>query len=256
MAPHVIIDLPTMNTVSIWNRCAVSGCPSCQQNVTLPVEFITTTVGECPHCGATMTLEEFWAAVAPMVRLVPSENGGMSAVEKLRSPRNKTADRLGITEVRTVDSIGADVPPFERSTAPVQPPSGFYGHRNKVSNRNKVSSRRHRESSLIASRKTSWGRIVAGAVVAIPLAQLVLWWIFKADPISLGPAVARIVPFVVPYDLRGIEAAVEAEPEPTRHRALDLPSGIQIPDPLSRPSAPRTKDRPQGTDSIFDNLDD
>src|SRR5205085_10755577 len=48
--------------------------------------------------------------------------------------------------------------------------------------------------------------VVAGGVLAAPLALLTLWWVFGVDPPELGPVgpkVARYAPWIVPKRLRG-----------------------------------------------------
>lgn len=59
---------------------------------------------------------------------------------------------------------------------------------------------RHRRSS--SSRQSQqWAELVKialGAVLALPVAQLIIWWGLSIDPLKLAPSVVKYVPFVVP----------------------------------------------------------
>jgi hypothetical protein len=53
----------------------------------------------------------------------------------------------------------------------------------------------------IAPRRTTAAegiKIAAGALLALPVAQLLIWWFIGADPLNLGGSVSRIAPFAVP----------------------------------------------------------
>jgi hypothetical protein len=55
--------------------------------------------------------------------------------------------------------------------------------------------------------------VVAGGLLAAPLAILTLWWVFHVDRLDLGPSVARYVSWIVPEEFRGEPLA---EPLPDR----------------------------------------
>jgi len=61
------------------------------------------------------------------------------------------------------------------------------------------------------SRKTQqWieiAKIAFGALLALPVAQLIIWWGLSVDPLKLAPTVAKAIPFVVPAKV--LEAAEE-----------------------------------------------
>jgi hypothetical protein len=40
--------------------------------------------------------------------------------------------------------------------------------------------------------------VILGALLALPVAQLIIWWVLSVDPLQLAPAVAKVVPFAVP----------------------------------------------------------
>ena len=41
-----------------------------------------------------------------------------------------------------------------------------------------------------------------GGLMALPVAQLMIWWILGTDPIGIAPEISRVIPMVVPPDLR------------------------------------------------------
>jgi len=54
--------------------------------------------------------------------------------------------------------------------------------------------------------------VVAGGLLAAPLAVLTLWWVFRVDRLDLGPSVARYAPWIVPVEFRG-EPSADSIPE-------------------------------------------
>src|SRR5262249_39706051 len=68
----------------------------------------------------------------------------------------------------------------------------------------------------------SW---VGGGVLGLAIAPLVRCWLFRADPVELGPTVAAYAPWIVPQQFHGRPAAVEPDSEPvigpTKRRSRD-----------------------------------
>lgn len=50
-------------------------------------------------------------------------------------------------------------------------------------------------------------KIAFGAFLALPVAQLIIWWGLSVDPLKLAPTVAKAIPFIVPAKV--LEAAEE-----------------------------------------------
>lgn len=57
-------------------------------------------------------------------------------------------------------------------------------------------------SNSSSSRGVEIAKIVLGAALALPVAQLLVWWFAGTDPLNLGPTVSQIVPFVVPAEFQ------------------------------------------------------
>jgi hypothetical protein len=48
-----------------------------------------------------------------------------------------------------------------------------------------------------------------GALLALPVAQLIIWWGLGSDPVKIGPPVATLVPFIVPEQFRELDAEIQ-----------------------------------------------
>ncbi len=45
-------------------------------------------------------------------------------------------------------------------------------------------------------------KVIVGAVLAIPIAYLLVLWVFNQDPLNLGPQIGNVVPMLVPDRFR------------------------------------------------------
>lgn len=76
------------------------------------------------------------------------------------------------------------------------------------------SRRRRRRSNPVVE----FIKVVLGGLLAIPAAQLILWWLpmnlqpAQRDPMSIGPTVARYIPFVVPESVRNSRTIAQTSP--------------------------------------------
>ena len=82
------------------------------------------------------------------------------------------------------------------------------------------------------AKKPGWElvKIIAGGLLAIPVAQLILWWLpgeWKRDPFKLGPVVGKAVPWLVPETFRAkdddddeTKAPVKSKQQAAKNRKL------------------------------------
>jgi len=68
-------------------------------------------------------------------------------------------------------------------------------------------SKHKRRTSRKAQQWLEIAKIAFGAFLALPVAQLIIWWGLSVDPLKLAPTVAKAIPFVVPAKV--LEAAEE-----------------------------------------------
>lgn len=65
-------------------------------------------------------------------------------------------------------------------------------------------------------------KVIAGALLALPVAQLIIWWVLGVDPFRIAPVVQRVAPAFVPPSLRqkadgDKQAILSTSHEPDRH---------------------------------------
>ena len=64
--------------------------------------------------------------------------------------------------------------------------------------------------------------LALGAMIAIPMLHLVLWWLAGLDPLGLAKPTSRIVPFLVPRSLKtDTDATTTVPAEPSKQTILD-----------------------------------
>jgi len=91
---------------------------------------------------------------------------------------------------------------IETSPQPTTPsagtPSSRSGDGRHDRSRRRPSSRRSAPTSTTAEMI----KVILGGLLAFPTAYLVVFWVFHRDPLEIGPATGKVVPFVVPEKLR------------------------------------------------------
>ncbi len=174
----------------------VAVCPSCQESVTVPVDATADCVVRCPLCHEEFQLEAFLNQLPPSLIVLDDGSGVQPQQQADASPEPdaSSSNVLGAFAAsrETADSSDS-VPAFdftagsvaEEGDEPAQSPP-----RRKRSQKNPT-------LEVI--------KIVAGAMLAIPAAQLILWMApgdWKRDLLGIGPAVSRVAPWIVPEKFR------------------------------------------------------
>jgi hypothetical protein len=95
------------------------------------------------------------------------------------------------------------------------------------------SSSRHKSTKRapFARKKTGPADIVKmvfGGLLAIPIAQIVLWWVFGVDPFRMVDRVYPYVPAIIPHALAPVE--LQTEDENAKERSRDMPPGQSLND--------------------------
>lgn len=96
------------------------------------------------------------------------------------------------------------------------------GRRNSRSNRSGREERNSRRSNRRPrSQNQGYGKnsnpalevfkVILGGLLAVPIAYLLVLWVFGQDPLQVGPTIGKSVPFVVPAKFRDLEVDEEAE---------------------------------------------
>lgn len=155
-------------------------CVHCQEEVRVPQRVSPQALVECPRCGQQFELSLALEKLPPL--LIVLNDPGAIAEETTGSS----------------DSPEMAVPKFEFEER--EAPAPFAVSR-PASSGSMASRARRRESS--SGGILSVVAVLGGGLCALPLAQLVLWWVFGQDPVDLGPKVASYASFLVPQKLRG-----------------------------------------------------
>lgn len=96
-------------------------------------------------------------------------------------------------------------------------------------------------ASRLKDSKPEWStedlfKIVAGSLLAIPIAYMMLIWVFKSDPFGVASPVSRVLPFAIPSSMHASdEPAVRAQPPADLPKYLEEDSELKpfVPEPIT-----------------------
>ncbi|HEY2414480.1 MAG TPA: hypothetical protein VGI40_19700 [Pirellulaceae bacterium] len=182
---------------------AIVRCPRCRDEVTVPPGATSRALVRCPLCLEQYLLSEAMANAPPLLVIIGGE------VPQAVIDQSAVAGHdYQIAAVAVADS-----------------PDNHWGHaatatltpRAPVIRTGRHARKREPNAILLTF---SW---LGGGVLSLVLAPLILWWIFKVDPVEIGPTVAAYAPWVVPQQFHGSPATtnVDSEPvqQPTKRRS-------------------------------------
>lgn len=204
-----------MDSSSQSNDFVVGNCIGCNGLVRFPAQTRAHARVRCPRCNQTYRLAEILdpdipaleivaepadlntAAAGPVEAAVSNkyepvteqENGRFIVPDYLakaaeRKPRRRSRSNSGVSESDAGNQDSGSA--LERSREQVG-----RGERGRPSRR---SPKRNPFLDLIM--------YLLGGLMALPVAQLMIWWILGTDPIGIAPEVSKVIPMVVPPDLR------------------------------------------------------
>lgn len=214
-------------------------CVGCEKLVRLPADPDPDAIVKCPRCDETYPIGVLLDAEIPELEIVTSESNNEDDSEKPEI--NIETDEQNRFIVAPALSKGAKRPKRRRS-------SGSRSNGQAESNwdaseepRPTSSSERSHRKQRQPKKKPPSGRyeilkIALGALMAPPVAQLVIWWGLQLDPLKFGPAVAKAIPVVVPEIFHGdpdedddsqSDTDAEKTEEASADERPDLPSNDQ-----------------------------
>ena len=192
-------------------------CVHCQEEVRVPARVSPQATVECPRCGEHFELSAALDALPPLLVVIDDPGASSSSEEP--------ADF----------ELGPSVPKFEFEERDA--PAAISVSRS--SGGSSVASRaRRRESS--SGTILSAIAVIGGGACALPLAQIVLWWVFGQDPVELGPTVSQYVSFIVPAKFRAPAddgSTWEQASEDTDTNERPRPERVAAP-PVRQPAGP------------------
>jgi len=157
-------------------------CPRCRDEVTVPPRATARALVRCPLCLEQYLLAEAMADVPPLLVILGGE------VEEAAIQRPADAENEYAFAGSGFSSEALDANPPAAATVALPHPAIRAGRR----------PRRQEKGGLVF-----FLSVVAGGLLAAPLAILTLWWVFHVDRLDLGPSVARYAAWIVPEEFRG-----------------------------------------------------
>ncbi len=186
----------------------VASCPSCREHVTVPVDATPECIVRCPLCHEEFRLEAFLSQLPPALIVLGKETATADQGTGEESSLWDDSASHVLTSLDTAPAPGETddaVPAFDFT-----PESPGDSHQEGTVGVLRRAGRRQKNSTFEVL------KIVAGGLLAIPAAQLILWWFvpgdWKRDLLGIGPAVSRVVPWIVPQKFRAQQDLLTPEP--------------------------------------------
>ncbi|MFW6169132.1 MAG: hypothetical protein ACODAD_01495 [Planctomycetota bacterium] len=170
----------------------VASCPSCQERVTVPVDATSDSVVRCPFCHEEFELKAFLNQLPPSLIVLESGSPGQPGEgSEVRDDGDSFSGKGPEAVLSSPESEDASdsLPPFDFTA-------------DSVREEGERPTRRPPQRGARKNPTVEACKIIAGALLAIPAAQIILWWFvpsgYKRDLLRLGPTVSRVAPWVVP----------------------------------------------------------
>lgn len=208
----------------------IGNCLSCQGLVRVPVRTSAKSRVRCPHCSESYWLWEVLDQSVPELEVVSELNVESSVayvdqgvVGEFECESSEEPQKF-VVPSQLVD--GAKRSRRRRRSGETSSPDIFIepisvDETNVKSSRSR-SGRRPSDSREVGSSQVQrryirskrnnvfeFLKIAMGGVLAIPIAYLIVFWVFQKDPLNLGPGISSVAPFAVPAQFRGPDSEAE-----------------------------------------------
>ena len=201
----------------------IGNCLGCSGLVRIPAITKAHVRVRCPRCDEMYLLSEIVDHDIPALEIVEHErsNAAMDKSEDKYQPVTPKEDGRFVVpgylaKAATRKSRRKSRSKSSGSTVDIQQNLDSPGER---SRQRPTRSDRQITSRPRTSRKRNlfdFIMIVLGGLMSIPVAQMMIWWILGTDPLKIAPDVAKVVPIVVPSDLREVETRDTQSPSGAR----------------------------------------
>ncbi len=247
-------------------------CPRCHKASRVPISASENATVQCPHCDEEYALSQTGIELPPELIILsdPSpvlkaadSQGAESQVEASEVTRvelvvdHEDEPEYGLVGEPMNATVGAEteskgtLPAFDFAEASA--PQSDRGPNYQI-----VTPGGESESGSSRSKRSGIGQVIGvicGGALALPLAQICLWWIFAEDPVELGPSISQYVPIVVPQQFRGGAGELEGGGEQDGDSS-DLNSDRGTNDSGGRDWFGGNEDENANTDLLERHLDD
>ena len=204
-------------------------CPECSEMFLLPDGMDAQAVLACPHCDEEITGKQLMASMLPTAAIVKTGPATETNTSVETAPE--------ITETASPRSSGAIRHEIDEQSYTIPKPLKTAQRRSssRYPQRTKKKPRKKKEEEKKSGGVGELLRIAFGCLLAIPIAQMILWWAFSADPAGIAPTVHQYVPLLVPAKVYEPEVVAEEE----QRRSKDMPESqtmhdIHIPITIKR----------------------
>ena len=188
-----------------------TSCPQCEKEVTLPLSAGPESQVRCPLCSHEYSLESVFAELPPLLELLNAEPAAEATMAAAAAPAAESAGMfdLGGGGDSSSDEAEGGFALADAEEHPSTASSFDFGadaavDRPRGANAGAAPTSRPRRRKQ-ANPVMEIVKVVLGGVVALPIAQLILWWLpgdWKRDPVGLAPSLPSFVSFLAPESLR------------------------------------------------------
>jgi|GEM_PF-1153906 len=199
----------------------ITTCPDCGAFVKLPACVNIEAMVQCPTCNDRYPVRALLPDLIPELIVVRGDGELSPKPDMVQVGATETANQLEL--VASVPSL-LEVPDILRNGSRrrrrksgkpgVESPNSEATRlrRSDADRKQKRKSQRNRTSHAWAEESkrsvkprvpaVEFAKVVMGALLALPVAQIIIWWMIGLDPLHVAPTVSRIAPFIVPAKLR------------------------------------------------------
>lgn len=192
-------DMQTLNVVT----ATPESTPPAEEPVIVPPVFSKLQVSPILRKGARRRGSQAAEDVVGALSDLAESTGNSSSSELTWSGAEQTWDgelkpgSESISSKTAARSFGGDSSRGRRSAQSSSKSSRSRRHRSRESSRNSFSGFSDSNRSAVEIVK-----MILGGLMALPVAQIVIWWGLGQDPLKLGPTVGAKMPALVPPALR------------------------------------------------------
>ncbi len=209
-----------MDSSSQSSDFVVGNCIGCNGLVRVPSNTKANVSVRCPRCGEMYLLSAILDHDIPALEVVDepmadvSPGDGSADINTGSKYQPVTEQENGrfvvpgylakAAERKTRRKSGSQV---SESNPVVQKAEASSAREKSRERRTRPERTRQPRTSVKRSPHVEFMMIAFGGLMSLPVAQLMIWWILGSDPIGIAPEVSKVVPIVVPSDLREAEPA-------------------------------------------------